>query len=98
MRMLTPNTAAYCLFVLLLTACASPERTSSCTAPAESKTGTVLFEDTMAERWQENWFLDGKNAELKHRGGGLDFITTESGIDKRVDRAAADGRPPDQRP
>ncbi|MDT8391420.1 MAG: hypothetical protein RRC34_13025 [Lentisphaeria bacterium] len=52
----------------------------------------VLFEDPMTETWRKNWFLDGKNAVLEHREGGLAFLTTASDVDKRVDRAAFDAR------
>jgi hypothetical protein len=31
----------------------------------------VLFVDVMSAEWQTNWFLDGKNAVLEHRDGGL---------------------------
>jgi hypothetical protein len=40
------------------------------TTPAASK---VLFEDSMSEGWEENWFLDGKKATVEHRDGGLFF-------------------------
>ena len=33
----------------------------------------VLFEDSMAKDWQENWFLDGRKATVEHREGGLYF-------------------------
>jgi hypothetical protein len=46
----------------------------------------------MTDNWQANWFLDGKNAVLEHRDGGLSFITTASKVDKRVDRAAFDAQ------
>jgi len=60
---------------------------------AESKaTGKVLFVDPMTENWQKNWFLDGKNAVLEHRDGGLAFLTAASKVDKRVDRAAFDAQ------
>jgi len=52
----------------------------------------VLFEDPMTGNWQKNWFLDGKNAVLEHRDGGLAFLTTASKVDKREDRAAFDAR------
>lgn len=80
-----------CLATLLLTACAAVGPTSK-DAASTSTAGSVLFHDSMARNWQENWFLDGQNAELKHRGGGLDFITTESEVDKNVDRAPFDAR------
>jgi len=35
----------------------------------------ILFEDSIAGNWQENWFLNGKKAVLEHRDGGLAFIT-----------------------
>ena len=46
----------------------------------------------MNEGWQDNWFLDGQNAVLEHRDGGLNFITTASKVDKRVDRAPFDAQ------
>jgi len=52
----------------------------------------ILFEDSMTKNWEENWFLDGKNAVLEHRDGGLAFLTTASKVDKRVDRAAFDAQ------
>jgi hypothetical protein len=52
----------------------------------------VLFEDPMAENWEDNWFLDGKRATLEHRDGGLAFLTDASNVDKRVDRAAFDAQ------
>ncbi|RMD81426.1 MAG: hypothetical protein D6820_05155 [Lentisphaerae bacterium] len=52
---------------------------------------TLLFEDSMKENWQKNWFLDGENAILEHRDGGLAFIT-EYKVDKRVDRAGFDAQ------
>lgn len=54
--------------------------------------GEILFEDSMAGDWQKNWFLDGKKAVLEHKDGGLAFMTTESKIDKRVDRAPFDSQ------
>jgi len=51
-----------------------------------------LFEDTMTQNWEKNWFLDGKNATLEHRDGGLAFLTEASGVDKNVDRAAFDAQ------
>ena len=52
----------------------------------------VLFEDPMTGDWRDNWFLDGNNATLEHRDGGLAFITTASKVDKRVDRAPFDAQ------
>jgi hypothetical protein len=51
----------------------------------------VLFEDPMTANWQGNWFLDGENAALEHRDGGLAFITDYI-VDKNVDRAAFDAQ------
>jgi len=48
----------------------------SCTSiqpDAGSGGAPVLFEDDMMEDWQESWFLDGKEATLEHRDGGLYF-------------------------
>jgi hypothetical protein len=42
-------------------------------AAAEKEPTKVLFEDSMAADWQENWFLDGKKATVEHREGGLFF-------------------------
>lgn len=33
----------------------------------------ILFEDSMMDNWQENWFLDGQKATLEHRDNGLYF-------------------------
>jgi hypothetical protein len=44
----------------------------------------VLFEDPMTGHWQQNWFLDGKNATLEHRDGGLYF--SAGTITKKQDR------------
>lgn len=73
------------LAALLLASCNS-EKSSE-----EVKESTILFEDSMKEDWQKNWFLDGKNATLEHRDGGLAFITDYK-VDKRVDRAAFDAQ------
>ncbi|WP_146209350.1 hypothetical protein [Coraliomargarita sinensis] len=48
----------------------------SCTnlAPeAETKDPDLLFEDSMTKDWRDHWFLDGKEATLEHRDGGLYF-------------------------
>lgn len=81
-----------CLAGWLLTACTTVGPTSKGTVSTSSSAGSVLFNDTMAEGWQENWFLDGQNAVLEHRDDGLDFITTESEVDKNVDRAPFDAQ------
>ena len=81
-----------CLAALLLTACTTVEPISKDTASTSPSAGSVLFNDTMAKGWQQNWFLDGQNAVLEHRDGGLDFITTESEVDKKVDRAPFDAQ------
>lgn len=91
MYCLTIRVLTGCLVIVLLTACTSAGSTCKDT-PSPSSTGAVLFKDTMAKDWQANWFLDGQNAVLKHRGGGLDFITTESEVDKKVDRAPFDAQ------
>jgi len=51
-----------------------------------------MFEDPMTANWQEHWFLDGRNATLEHRDGGLAFLTTASEVHKNVDRAAFDAQ------
>jgi len=56
-----------------------------------ARPSNVLFEDSMAENWQEKWFLDGERAILEHRKEGLAFIT-EYTVDKRVDRAGFDAQ------
>jgi len=71
---------------MLLWACTQEDSMTSQAGP------TVLFEDSMTENWQDNWFLDGRRAVLEHRDGGLAFITTASKVDKRVDRAAFDAQ------
>lgn len=88
---LTVRVLTGCLTALVLSACSTAGPTGEDTA-SESSAESILFMDTMAKGWQENWFLDGQNAELKHRDGGLDFITTESDVDKNVDRAPFDAR------
>lgn len=88
---LTVRVLTGCLTALVLSACSTAGPTGEDTA-SESSEESALFMDTMAKGWQENWFLDGQNAELKHRDGGLDFITTESDVDKNVDRAPFDAR------
>jgi len=53
--------------------------------PIVNETDTkVLFEDAMVADWQKNWFLDGKNATLEHRDGGLYFAAGT--ITKAMDR------------
>src|SRR6056297_781574 len=64
-----------------------PKKTDACCAGSPA----VLFEDSMSADWQENWFLDGENAVLEHRDGGLAFIT-EYTVNKRVDRAGFDAQ------
>ena len=81
-----------CLAALLLTACVAQGPTNHEAASANVKAPTILFEDPMTADWQDHWFLDGQNAVLQHRDGGLDFITTASEVDKRVDRAAFDAQ------
>jgi len=46
----------------------------------------VLFADPMTDNWQENWFLDGKEATLEHREGGLYFAAGT--VTKYQDREA----------
>ena len=76
-----------CMTALMLAACS----TNAGTAAADGQPA-ILFEDSMAQDWQANWFLDGENAVLEHRDGGLAFITESSKVDKRVDRAAFDAQ------
>jgi len=72
---------------LLPTACIGQNATM---APQKETTymhptgNTVLFEDSMAGNWEENWFLDGKNVTLEHREGGLYFAAGT--ITKKQDR------------
>jgi hypothetical protein len=73
---------------LIISACTTPH---SVTAEDHAKK-TVLFEDSLAEDWQANWFLDGLNATVEHRDGGLAVLTEASKVDKRVDRAAFDAQ------
>ena len=81
-------------FVLLLGAAAMFAACGHMTVDAQrdGAGGNVLFQDSMRDNWQENWFLDGQNATLEHRDGGLAFVTTASKVDKRVDRAAFDAQ------
>jgi len=83
----------FCFAALLLTACESTKDVEENEAPSPQKAEKVLlFKDSMSKDWQSNWFLDGKNAVLKHRDGGLAFITTASKEDKKVNRAAFDAQ------
>lgn len=81
--MLTQKLFVGLLATFTLTACASLRQ-----APERE----VLFEDSMAENWEAQWFLDGKKATLEHRDGGLAFITEESGFNKNENRAAFDAQ------
>jgi hypothetical protein len=36
----------------------------------------ILFEDSMTEDWQKQWFLDGEKADLRHSEDGLHFTAT----------------------
>jgi hypothetical protein len=40
----------------------------------------LLFEDPMTANWEKNWFLDGKEAIVEHRDGGLLFHSPSSGV------------------
>lgn len=75
------------LATLTLGACKEIEQT-----PEQAPEQEILFKDSLASDWQANWFLDGEKATLEHRDGGLAFLTEESGVDKRVDRAAFDAQ------
>jgi len=44
----------------------------------------ILFEDPMTENWQEHWFLDGNEAVVEHRDGGL-YVAAGT-ITKAMDR------------
>ncbi len=85
--------AAGCLVASLLVSCASKaenlmnKEVSTMDMP---KPGTILFEDSMEEDWQENWFLDGKRAILGHTTEGLWIFCTPSGVNKKVNRAKFD--------
>jgi hypothetical protein len=57
----------------------------------EAPTERSMFKDSMAKNWEQNWFLDGENATLEHRDGGLAFLTNYT-VDKRVDRAGFDAQ------
>ena len=50
----------------------------------ESDNDSVLFTDPMSDNWQESWFLDGKEATVEHRDGGLYF--SAGTITKSMDR------------
>lgn len=81
---------------LLFTTLLTPLLFASCTTPGANNQEkhareTLLFEDSMAENWQKNWFLDGEKATLEHRDDGLAFIT-EYTVNKRVDRAGFDAQ------
>jgi hypothetical protein len=76
---------------LILASCNTAD-TSKARTPVKETKEVVLFEDSMADDWQKNWFLDGKKAALEHRDGGLAFITDTSKVDKRVDRGPFDSQ------
>lgn len=64
-----------CLLPLsLFTGCKKPqtEQNQKHSAPHEDNS-KILFEDSMMKNWQEQWFLDGKQATLEHRPEGLYF-------------------------
>jgi hypothetical protein len=77
-----------CITALLLVSCNS---TQAQRPQEKTALEAILFEDPMAANWQENWFLDGENALLEHRDGGLAFIT-EYKVDKNEDRAGFDAQ------
>jgi hypothetical protein len=77
-----------CITALLLVSCNS---TQAQRPQEKTALEAILFEDPMAANWQENWFLDGENALLEHRDGGLAFIT-EYKVDKNEDRDGFDAQ------
>jgi len=79
------------LTAALLVSCNTVTVMSSNSTGEQGDGKEVLFEDTMVENWQQNWFLDGLKATLEHRDGGLDFLT-EYTVNKRVDRAGFDSQ------
>ena len=89
--MKTFKTLMACSFTLLLFSCAANDSMTAKTAPRKDGT-KVLFQDPMMKDWRKNWFLDGRNAVLEHRPGGLAYMTEASKKDKRVDRAAFDAQ------
>ena len=76
--------------LLLFTACTTTYSGRISTTSEGLTMTKILFEDSMQENWEENWFLDGERALLEHKDGGLEFIATPSNVDKRVDRATFD--------
>lgn len=81
--------------VFLLVSCSEEAPKKAETSPGKSdlkqeeqsvnKTDTkVLFEDPMTGNWQDQWFLDGKEATVEHRDGGLYFAAGT--ITKKQDR------------
>ncbi|HKL20937.1 MAG TPA: hypothetical protein VJ904_03980 [Tichowtungia sp.] len=74
-----------------LTVCITSLLLVSCSTIGQTDKEALLFEDPMSGNWQENWFLDGENAVLEHRDGGLAFIT-EYTVNKKVDRAGFDAQ------
>ena len=45
---------------------------------------TIIFEDDMTENWQDNWFLDGKEGEIRNNEEGL--FLAGGPVTKWVDR------------
>ncbi len=66
--------------VIFLFSCANNDRTQADKSAMTQKSlganppnGEILFQDSMADNWQDKWFLDGEKATLEHRDGGLYF-------------------------
>lgn len=78
------------LTFLPLLACKPQESADGTGTQSDASAETILFEDSMLRDWQENWFLDGQRAVLKHEKNGLSFEATPSGVDKNADRATFD--------
>lgn len=86
---------AACSSVLMLVSCSGepPEKAEAYPVKSDVRQGErsmnttdakVLFEDPLTGDWRENWFLDGKEATLEHRDGGLYFAAGT--ITKEQDR------------
>jgi hypothetical protein len=75
----------------LLASCNTVTSMTSADSDQQAAGDQVLFQDSMAENWQENWFLDGEKATLEHRDGGLAYLT-EYTVNKNVDREGFDSQ------
>ena len=70
-------------FVFLMTACQATDSASAPLTSESTEDSHILFEDTMTENWEANWFVDGDLAVLEHQDGGLLFHSPTSGVSQK---------------